>query len=290
MELLTRQGGATLEELSHSLGITARSVYRYIEFYRETGFGILREGQRYMLDPKSPFFRKVAGGAYFSEDEVDTLLHVIEQTDRHDSQTDLLHSKLMRQSKWRVMSRYVSNRTYADNVRFLYKAVADHRMVKLHQYKSLRSGTVSDRIVEPYAFLGDKDSVRCYEPSSQENKTFRVSRIGVVELLPVHWNDAARHDTLFTDSFHFSGDRYHEVRVRLDFLAVQLLLEEYPACEVDLRPLDETHWLLHTRVCSFKGIGRFCLSLPRNVQVLGEDDFVEYFHDEVKYLTQNNTD
>ena len=66
-----------------------------------------------------------------------------------------------------------------------------------------------------------------------------------------------------------------KVVLRLDRLAAQFLLEEFPASEEELKNEGE-HWILTTEVCSWKGVGRFVLGLPSNVEVLDSSEFLQY--------------
>ena len=60
-------------------------------------------------------------------------------------------------------------------------------MCMLRNYSSPHSKTVSDRIVEPFLFMNNGLDIRCHEIKSHTNKTFKLARIGEVELLDVEW-------------------------------------------------------------------------------------------------------
>jgi hypothetical protein len=56
-------------------------------------------------------------------------------------------------------------------------------------------------------------------------------------------------------------------------------LEEFPASEEELKA-DGASWILKTQVCSWKGIGRFVLGLPGNVEVVDSPEFLHYLKDQ----------
>jgi len=60
MMLLTANRGNTVNDLSDRLGITARSVYRYIDTLREAGFVIKKNNNFYRIDKSSPYLKEIS--------------------------------------------------------------------------------------------------------------------------------------------------------------------------------------------------------------------------------------
>ena len=112
-------------------------------------------------------------------------------------------------------------------------------MCMLRNYSSPHSKTVSDRIVEPFLFMNNGLDIRCHEIKSHTNKTFKLARIGEVELLDVEWIAEKEHKQVFTDLFMFSGEERHAVTLLLDQLARNLIVEEYPASATCISPVDD---------------------------------------------------
>lgn len=69
MVLLTQNYTMTIEEVGQKLCMSRRTIYRYIDAFKNMGFIVKKEGSRYRLDPLSPFFRDIASDIQFSEDE-----------------------------------------------------------------------------------------------------------------------------------------------------------------------------------------------------------------------------
>lgn len=55
MVLLTQNRLLTIDDISRELGMSKRSIYRYVEAFRQMGFVVIKEGTRYRLDHTSPF-------------------------------------------------------------------------------------------------------------------------------------------------------------------------------------------------------------------------------------------
>ena len=287
MVLLTQNREYDLDELCVRLDMSRRTVYRYLELFRDIGFEVVKQGQIYRLDKSSPFFREITQLVHFTADEALTLRHVLDSLSDTSVQARRLRQKLERIYDFGILNRIDSDENQAENLQMLYEAIKQHRQVVLEQYSSASSNRTDDRLVEPYLFLNNNNEVRCYEVRSGKNKTFKVARIGHVRLLDLLWDHEEHHTRLFTDLFHFSGEQLYPVRLRLGRLAYNLMKEEYPASERYLKPdADSDHWILEIRVCNYRGIGRFVLGLFEDIEVLESDDFRLYLQEKIQVLTK----
>lgn len=156
------------------------------------------------------------------------------------------------------------------------EAIKDERVVVFHNYASSNSEDVRNRTVEPFAFIGGHAFVWCYDLDDNQNKLFRLSRIKNVEIETNHWTQKDKHQKGQTDIFHFAGEKPIHVKLQLDIMAKNLLLEEYPDSATDLSPLEDNLWLLQTKVFSIVGIGRFYTGLANHITVLDAPELVEY--------------
>ena len=273
MVLLTQNREYSIDELCRKLDLSRRTLYRYLELFRDIGFEVVKQHNFYRLDKASPFFKEITQLIHFTEDEALTLRHVLDMASDTDVQVRHLRHKLERIYDFGILNAMEADPVHAENLQRLYEAVKLHRQVVFHDYSSPHSGTTTDRVVEPYCFLDHHDAIRCYELRSGQNKTFKVSRIGRVEILDLLWSNEDRHVRVRTDLFRFSGEERLPVVLRLGRLSCNLLKEEYPQAAHCLQPDGDGHWLLSTEVCSFRGVGRFVLGLYEDVEVLGSDEF-----------------
>ena len=134
--------------------------------------------------------------------------------------------------------------------------------------------------------MNNNNEVRCYEPSSKLNKTFKVSRMQEAELLDSEWAFEDRHREMYTDIFMFSGEEQMPVSMLLGQLSYNVLKEEYPAAEAYITANDDGRHRLDMPVCSYAGIGRFVLGLFDDIEVLGDDGFVNYLDGKVRAMTE----
>ena len=80
------------------------------------------------------------------------------------------------------------------------------------------------------------------------------------------------------------GTQRHRVRLELGLLAYNLLCEEYPLAERDVRPLGRGRWLLDTEVANFTGVGRFVVGLLDDIRVVDTPELTEHIR---TYIAEN---
>ena len=284
MKLLTANTTYDIDQLAERLQMSRRTVYRYIDTFREAGFVIKKSGNCIRLDKESPHFRDISQLVHFTEEEAVILKSAIENID----DTNMLKQNLKR----KLYSVY-DNKTLADtvvrgknspNIRTLIEAIDEHRQVILHGYQSAHGGEVRDRRVEPFAFTTNYVQVWCYDPEAHACKLFKTSRIGAVLPLGDEWAHEAEHREGFMDVFRMNGHDRHRIRLRLGMLAHNLLVEEYPLAERDIRPAGRGRWLLDTEVAGMAGVGRFVVGLLDDIRIIDSPELTDYLRN---YLRQH---
>lgn len=286
MVMLTQNREWTIEDICAKMSMSKRSVYRYIDAFRAMGFIVVKEGTRYRLDHHSDFFKRVTTHTHFSDDEALTLSQVLNSVYDNSPQVRHLREKLSYLYDDKVLARHGVDERIAQNLSLLYRAIREERVCVLHDYTSPHSGRKDDRVVEPFIFLSENTEVRCFEIETGMNKTFKLSRIGSVEMLELLWSHKDGHKAFFTDLFHFSGERQFHVRLLLGCLASNLLKEEFPMAEKQLELQDDGRYLLDTNVCSFIGIGRFVIGLFDDIEIVDSPEFADYMQRRLKDLTK----
>ena len=80
------------------------------------------------------------------------------------------------------------------------------------------------------------------------------------------------------------------IKLRLGLRAKNLLLEEYPLAEKEIRKSGHK-WILETSVCSMLGIGRFVIGLADDIKIVDSPELVEYVNNfaakHIPSLTKN---
>lgn len=283
MKLLTANTTYNVDQLAARLDMSRRTVYRYIDTFREAGFVIKKSGDCIRLDRESPHFRDISQLVHFTEEEAMILKSAIENID----DTNLLKQNLKR----KLYSVY-DNKTLADtvvrgknasNIRQLIEAIGQKRQAVLCGYRSAHGGEVRDRRVEPFAFTTNYVQVWCYDPQTGACKLFKTSRIGTVELTPQAWEHEAEHAEGFIDVFRMHGQTRCRVQLELGMLSYNLLCEEYPLAERDVSALGRNRWLLDTQVAGMAGVGRFVVGLLNDIRIVESPELKGYIR---LYLTQ----
>lgn len=157
--LLTQDRDTDIDSLSRELQMSRRSIYRYIETFRELGFVVEKRGNRYRVSPSSPFFRRITERIHFTEDEALTINQVLNAVYDRSPQVRHLRQKLSSLYDFDVLARHGVDEHIARNLASLYDAVKLERVAVLRGYVSPSSGKVSDRMVEPYMFLSENSEV-----------------------------------------------------------------------------------------------------------------------------------
>ena len=81
MKLLTANTTYNVDQLAERLQMSRRTVYRYIDTFREAGFVIKKSGDCIRLDKESPHFRDISQLVHFTEEEAVILKNAIENID-----------------------------------------------------------------------------------------------------------------------------------------------------------------------------------------------------------------
>lgn len=285
MKLLTANTTYTVDQLAERLNMSRRTIYRYIDTFRDAGFVIKKSGDCIRLDKASPHFKDISQLVHFTEEEAVILKSAIESID---------DTNLLKQNLKRKLYAVYDNKTLADtvvkgknapNIRNLIEAIEEERQVILHGYQSAHGSAVRDRRVEPFAFTTNYVQVWCYDAEDGRCKLFKSSRIGSVELTETPWEHKADHHEGFIDIFRLHGEAARtRVQLELGLLAYNLLIEEYPLAERDLKPLGEGRWLLDTEVAGMAGVGRFVVGLLDNIRIIDSPELKAYLKE---YMAKN---
>ena len=284
MKLLTANTTYNVDQLAERLQMSRRTVYRYIDTFREAGFVIKKSGDCIRLDKESPHFRDISQLVHFTEEEAVILKNAIENIDDTNMLKQNLKRKLYSVYDNKTLADTVVRGKNAPNIRRLIEAIEQERQAVLHGYLSAHGGGVRDRRVEPFAFTTNYVQVWCYDLESHTNKLFKTSRIGSVELSEAAWEHQEAHSEGFIDAFRMHGGARRRVRLELGTLAYNLLCEEYPLAERDVKPLGRGCWSLDTEVAGMAGVGRFVVGLLDDIRIVDSPELTGYIRE---YIAAN---
>ena len=285
MKMMTSGNRYTVEELAERLDTSYRSIYRYIDTFKEVGFVVHKEeGGVYRLGKESRYFKDISQLIHFTDEEAHIVNQLIGGLDDTNMLKQNLRRKLSSVYNCTSLANSIVKGKNAENVNRIIEAIEEHRQVILRNYSSSNTGTKRDREVEPIAFTTNYVQIWCYDLSDGKTKLFNTARIGEVELLESEWQHEAEHKCGYIDIFRTMGFELTRVKLRLGIMAHNLIIEEYPLSERDLTQEDETHWLLDTKVCNYAGIGRFVMGLIEDIEIVDSPDLVAYLSQKRKIL------
>lgn len=281
MKLMTGNVNYSVNDLAERLDTSYRSIYRYIETFKDAGFVVHKlDGGIYKLGKESRYFQDISQLVHFTDEEAHIVNQLIAGLDDSNMLKQNLRRKLSSVYNCTSMANSIVKGKNATNVNYLIEAIENHRQVVLHDYASANTGC-RDRLVEPFGFTTNYVQLWCFEPESGMNKLFNTARIGEVEILNTEWAYEAEHREGHIDIFRTTGFEQHRVSLELGILSHNLLTEEYPLSERDIRQISPNRWLLDTFVCNYLGVGRFVMGLIDDIRIVDSPEFEKYIREKL---------
>ncbi len=266
MQLLSGNKIYTLDELSDTLDLSRRSLFRYFDTFKNAGFVVQCIGDgRYRMTTLNKEYTDISQLVYFSEEEAIVVSHLIENLDATNALKAGLKQKLAAVYDSTSISDYIENKGKSEVVETLANAIKTKHQVLLKSYSSAHSGKSKDYVLEPYKFTKGFVDIIAYDPMTGINKTFKISRIDSAKMLEP-WQFEDCHEEQPIDSFRMSGSPIEHVKLKLTLRAKNLLTEEFPITSIEVRPVKRS-WYWEGNVNALEGIGRFVLGLPHEVSV-----------------------
>lgn len=289
MKMMSGNNNYTIEELAKKLDTSYRSIYRYIDTFKASGFAVIKvRSNVYKLGKMPRNMADMSKLIYFSEEEaylVNSMIDGLHQTNQLKTE---LKKKLAAVYSLTSIADYVHSKESISNIHKLEEAVREKKKVILKSYESANSKEVSDRFVEPFEFTTNCIDVWGYDLEKQENRVFKISRIGDVALLDDPWSHEEKHKRSKTDCFRMSGFEQTPIKLELSLRAKNLLIEEYPLAQKDLKE-DNGKWILETMVSDMAGVTRFVIGLADEIKIIDSPALENYIRNYVQnYLRSEN--
>lgn len=276
MKLLTGNVSRTIDQVATEMGITSRTVYRYIDTIREAGFVVNKlYGKVYAMGKVGRGLSDFNKLIYFTEEEAYIVAKMINGIDNNNVLKRDLQRKLASIYDSTSIANFIDNTATATNVEALADAIKRRKQVVLKHYESAHSDEAKDRRVEPIEFTTNMIDIWAYDIENAENRMFKVARIQEVEVTDVDWAFKSMHKVQRPDLFRMTGSLNEIISLQLDTRAKSLLLEEFPLAEKELRR-ENGKWILTTRINSLEGVTRFILGLAADIKILEGENLRDY--------------
>lgn len=267
MQLMSSARYYTIDELAELLETSSRSIYRYIDTFKNVGLVVTKKRgvpRLAKMDERDDISQLV----HFTEEEAHVVNRLIDALDNGNVLKQSLRRKLRAACDCASVVDCIVNGKGAKNVHALIEAIERKCQVRLVDYASSNSGVVRDRWVEPFDFTTDYNQVWCYDLEGEKNKLFKTTRIGGVEILEEGWIAEEKHEKGFVDIFRFSGPERYRVKMELDVRARNVMVECFPLSEQYMTKVEDGKWLLDTEVCGLMGAQSFVLTTREGARIV----------------------
>lgn len=286
MRLMSGSVLFTIDELAEKMDTSYRTIYRYIDTFKDAGFVVEKlHGSVYRLLKMPKSAKDLDKLVYFSEEEAKVVAGLIQGLDQSNGMKANLYKKLSAIYDITEISKYTDNKNVAFNIQTLEEAITEQKRVILKGYQSSSSG-LHDVIVEPYEFTGEYLFVWAYDLEKRSNRMYKISRIGSVEILPDEWEFEQEHQRPEMDVFRMNGTTKTPVKIEMNLRAKNLLVEEFPLAEFDLKQIADDRWLLDTEVAKMEGVGRFVIGLAADVKIIDSPALSAYVHAYAQHVAE----
>lgn len=221
---LEQEPSKTVAQLASLIDTTERTVYRYLDLVKECGFDVQRDkiNRFYIVNERNNVVR-------FTSEESDYLKQLVLSCGQKSKLKDTVLSKIYLSSDTTIVAGHLINAKNGKIVERLSAAIANKEQVILKKYQSINSETITDRVVEPFAFTDNYSTVMAFEPSSFKNKTYNIDRIASVEFnnQKCQYEENYEQQLLDAFGFAFSGQKY-PVFLELPLKHYLLLKNDFP--------------------------------------------------------------
>lgn len=287
MQYLSGNVYYTIDDLSEKLKISRRTMFRYIDTFRNAGFVVQRmnDGVYKMANMRNSD-TDLSKIVYFSKEEAFVVNSLIDALDDANAMKQELKMKLSAVYEATNLGKYTINKGASKTISILASAIKNKKTVVLRHYSSSRSNAVKDYQVEPFVFTTNNLDIWAFDVNDRQNKTFKVARIGEVEVLEKEWANESAHQEEPTDSFRSHSNQAFHVKLKLTQVAKNRMVEDFPLTKREISQ-DKDAWYYEGEVRSMEGIGRFVLSLPEHITILEGEEVRQYLKEKASYILDN---
>ena len=305
----------TVDQLADALETSQRTIYRYIDTFKEAGFVIEKvDDYKYRLLSIGGGVRDLRNIVYFTPEEAFIVNRLIDTLDPSSSLKEELKRKLAVIYEKTGIAQVNDRPSSAQKVQVLADAMRNRCVVRLIDYTSSYSGKTEDHLVEPFEFTPNYAGIWAFDLSDSKNKRFKILRMKDVEKTDETWTMAHAHHATPMDAFRVHGEEEYHVVLRMNNVAKNIMVEEYPLTEPDIHPQDagledlvelrevlflphhsmededEQFWIYDGMVRGLDGIGRFVLGLSDNIEVMEGDELIRFLLDRADSIRNSYDD
>ena len=281
----------TVDEIAEKVETSSRTIYRYLHTFERAGLKIIcRYRSVYRLDQDCFNIFKREPRASRKDDGKPERGIILQKPGQNLASPDGTYEMLEQFNENGLMTELPYLQRCVANVDLLVKACGQQRKVRLKNYASNERNRLCERIIEPYDFPFYYNFMWAYDCEMKRNVLLRISRIEEVQILDKYWTSNEQHRRQNMDAWGCYGHLAHPITLRLTLKVKNLMEEAYPMSMLDIKP-DTTskhgrQWILKTRVCNYKGVGRFILGMMDEVEILEGEGLKKWIKERYEALNK----
>jgi predicted DNA-binding transcriptional regulator YafY len=259
--------------MANFLECTERTAYRYIDLLKQLGFDIQKE------EHNKFFILSDIQTDGFTTEETSYMVEMIKTVGKENKLKDSVLKKIYLKSEVSEQANSIFKAHLSKLVEKLNFAINNNKKVILVKYHSVNSNQISDRLVEPFQFTENYNSICAFEIKSKQNKYFNLERIIDVEVTVELQENQELHKVEKTDVFGFTernGEQF-EVELQLSLRAFILFKEANEGLDKYITKIKNSDlYLLKVNVNNPKPIISLIRGFKDELKIKGSKAFIEY--------------
>lgn len=274
LSLLHRDIYWPVDRLAQRFGTTKRTIYRYLKDLEEMNYVLVKDAQnRY----------KIAGSREnvmpeFDPDEYIFLREIVASARPEHPLRQSILDKINENIQLPVIGGLAAQQVTTNILQTIQQAMQEGVCVGLHDYYSLRSDKISDRVIEPVKLIRGMRYILGIDRETGQVRQFKIDRIGGAAKLKIKMANTPDFSAWGVDDFYMNGFRGTKVKLGLTMKAANLLCEEYGVDPKSLKK-DETlpyPFTYESTVYGMEGVGRFVMGLIDQVKIYSPERLKTY--------------
>lgn len=274
--LLQNKPAKSIRFMANFLECTERTAYRYIDLLKQLGFDIQKE------EHNKFFILSDIQTDGFTPEETSYMVQMIKTVGKESKLKDSVLKKIYLKSEVSEQANLILKAHLSKLVEKINFAINNNKKVILVKYHSVNSNHISDRLVEPFQFTENYNSICAFEINSKQNKYFNLERIIDVEVLDELQENKALFEFETTDVFGFTerNGKKFEVELQLSLRAYILFKESNSALEKYITKIKDTDlYLLRININNPKPIVSLIRGFKDEIKIIGSKDFVAFLEE-----------
>lgn len=274
LSLLSQRPYRTVPHLAQLIETSKETAYKYIRLLESIGYQIDKDEHNhyFLLLDHSPDHPLV------DVEEAGFLQDLLWQAPAGHPLRDRILHKLNKQFTLRPLVQSLGKFQVYEHISSLGQAIEAGLRVRLHNYLS-GNNKLTTRVADPVEFMENYTYVWIYDLDQKDYRQLKLDRIGRVEVLSDRIE--IRHESRALDLFGWTGPKWLPVKLYLSNRAHQLLEEEYPNVKPFVRS-SKGQIIFEGMVRDWRGIGRFILGLPGEIEVVEAEGLLDYLRERVR--------